>query len=196
MIKAVIMASGEGTNAENIVSSFKNQEDQVKILGVIADRPKAGVLERATRWGLPKAMIEKTAKKRSTHEEKILSQIREWGADWIFLAGYMRVLTPHFISKFYDPKKGHARILNVHPSLLPSFKGLKAYERAYEANVAISGVSVHFVDEGVDTGQLLVQKKFRRFEKDSFDQFRERGLRLEHQAYIEAISKVAKGDYL
>ena len=194
-MKAVILASGEGTNAENIVSFFENKKDHLEVVGIISDKPKSGALERARKWNIPSALIEKKCREKAIHEREIFNQILKWGGEWIFLAGYMRILGPHFISKFYDEKRGHSRILNIHPSLLPSFRGLRAYERAYEANTPFSGVSVHFVDEGVDTGKLIVQKKFSRFKRDSLQDFKERGQRLEHKAYIEAILKLQKGDY-
>ena len=195
-MKAVILASGEGTNAENIVSFFENKKDHVQIVGIISDQPESGVLKKAKRWNVPAVLIKKQFRERSIHEREVFNQIIKWGGDWVFLAGYMRVLGPSFVAKFYDEEKGHSRILNIHPSLLPSFRGLRAYERAFEANIPFSGVSVHFVDEGVDTGQLLVQKRFLRLEEDSFEDFKKRGQRLEHEAYIEAISKVLKGDYI
>ena len=194
-MKAVILASGEGSNAENIVSFFKDKKEYVEVVGIISDKAGSGVLERAKSWNIPTALIEKNARKRSIHEKEIYDKIMEWGGQWLLLAGYMKILGGHFISRFYDEKKGHSRILNIHPSLLPSFRGLRAYERAFEAKSPFSGVSVHFVDEGVDTGQLIIQKKFNRFQEDSFDDFKERGKRLEHIAYIEAIFKVLKGDY-
>mgnify|MGYP001162592009 CR=1 FL=1 len=194
-MKAVILASGEGTNAENIVSFFENKKEQVEIVGVISDRPDSGVLKRAKSWNIPRALIKRKSKDRLTHEREVYEQVTKWGGDWVFLAGYMRVLGPCFISKFYDQKRGHSRILNIHPSLLPSFRGLRAYERAFEEEVSFSGVSVHFVDEGIDTGELLIQKKFMRFKEDNFEDFRARGQRLEHEAYIEAIYKVINGGY-
>ncbi|MEC7183098.1 MAG: phosphoribosylglycinamide formyltransferase [Bdellovibrionota bacterium] len=194
-MKAVILASGEGTNAENIVSFFQNKKECLEVVGIISDKAGSGVLERAKGWDIPTALIEKKSMKRSMHEREIYRQVKEWGGHWLLLAGYMRILGPHFISRFYDEKRGHSRIINIHPSLLPSFRGLRAYERAFEAKAPFSGVSVHFVDEGMDTGQLILQKKFNRLQEDSFEDFKKRGQHLEHIAYIEAIFKVLKGDY-
>ena len=185
-MKVVILASGEGTNAENILSFSKKRKRQFEIRGLISDQPNAKVLERAKKWSIPVALIEKSLG-REAHEKAMLSQISSWEGDWVFLAGYMRILGHTFLSHFFDPKFGLSKIVNIHPSLLPNFKGLRAYERAFEANVPSSGVSVHFVNEGVDTGPLILQKSFPRKEGDLFEDFQKRGKEKEFQAYREAI---------
>jgi phosphoribosylglycinamide formyltransferase-1 len=190
-MKVVILASGEGTNAENILSFSQKRKRQFEIRGLVSDQPNAGVLNRARKWNIPVALIEKRHG-REAHEKAILSQISSWGAEWVFLAGYMRILGHKFLSHFYDPKLGVSRIINIHPSLLPQFKGLKAYERAFEANVPQSGVSVHFVNEGIDTGPLILQKSFPRKKEDSFETFQNRGKEKEFLAYREAIDIICK----
>jgi phosphoribosylglycinamide formyltransferase-1 len=184
-MKAVLLASGEGTNAENILAFSKEREEALDIVGVISDQAHAYVLERVKKWDVPTALIKR--EKRDRHEEDILAQIKRWGADWIFLAGYMRILGPRILSTFFDPHLGHSRIVNIHPSLLPRFRGLKAYEQAFKANVSESGVSVHFVDHGVDTGPLILQKSFPRLPGDTFLEFQKRGKKMEWRAYREAI---------
>lgn len=130
---------------------------------------------------------------KAAHEAAIYEWMNSKNVDWVFLAGYMRILSADFIKKFHDPNLGVSRILNIHPSLLPSFPGKNAYEQAFQAGVKSSGVTVHFVDPGVDTGPPIIQESFPRFEQDTLEDFEKRGLEVEYRLYRKAMDMVSKG---
>lgn len=185
-IRCVIFASGSGTNAENLIRhSFDNPDFTVAAL--VCDNPDAGVIEKCAALDMPCHIIPFEQSK-ARHEEKIKNMLTQYDADWIFLAGYMRILSAEFIDKFYDPALGAARIVNIHPSLLPDFRGRDAYRRAFDAGVTESGVTVHFVDSGIDTGAVILQRRFGREENDTLETFTARGMALEYKTYIEAVA--------
>jgi phosphoribosylglycinamide formyltransferase-1 len=185
----VILASGEGTNAAAIMDLASRQPQLLRVLALVSDRESSPALEKARSSGVHAQYI--------SHAEpaKLLAFLSELRPDWACLAGYMRILGTAVVSFFYDPKLGHAKILNIHPSLLPDFPGLRAYEQAYAANVSESGVTVHIVDEGLDRGPIVMQRKFPRLPNDSFEEFRARGRALENNLYLEALQAVARGEY-
>ena len=164
MIRGAILASGRGSNAANLVD-FAGKgpcREKLTIACLISDNPRALVLERGEEWGLPLHCIAGKGMDRREHEKKVLELLRSYDVEWVFLAGYRRILTGEFLSAFSGKGPEVSRVVNIHPSLLPEFPGLNAYERAFEAGVAFSGVTVHLVDEGVDTGPIICQEKFLR----------------------------------
>ncbi|TNE99602.1 MAG: phosphoribosylglycinamide formyltransferase [Deltaproteobacteria bacterium] len=199
-MKVCIMASGGGTNAENIIQYAPKVG--IEIVGLISDQPEAFALKRAANNDIEAVCLpfvrdhsRTYAEDKEIHETAIYEWMKERQVDWIFLAGYMRILTSSFIEKFEEPSAGHSRIVNIHPSLLPSFPGKDAYKQAWSSGVKMSGATVHFVDSGVDTGAPIVQDCFPRLEKDSLEDFVDRGLKIEYKLYKQAMDILSKGEF-
>lgn len=186
--KIAIFASGNGSNAESLLMRAK--ELDFKISCILTDNPNAGVIKKARRYNTPVYVIpfiKKTSntfeQNKSNHEFEILKIMKKESIEWILLAGYMRILSKNFLKTFYNPKTNQNNIINIHPSLLPSFPGKQGYLDAFNANVQESGITIHFVDNGVDSGLIIAQKKFERHKNDSLDRFIARGLKIEHALY-------------
>lgn len=184
MKRLLIMASGRGTNAASIMDHVKLHESKAQVVGLISDRAEAPALEEARKRKVETFVIA------SQNEGSLLSVIERLKPDWVLLAGYKKKVSKNFLERFFDPSLGFSRVLNIHPSLLPAFPGLNAYAQAFKAGVKVSGVTVHLVDEGLDTGLPVLQQAFERFETDSIESFEARGLQLEHQLYHRAIELV------
>jgi phosphoribosylglycinamide formyltransferase-1 len=194
-LRAAILASGTGTNAENILRHCRDN-DGIEVLVIVTDQHYAGVIERARQFDVPcKVVPRRKGMEKGGHEAAIAAVLEEYGAAWLFLAGYMRILQPEFLRKFADSALGVNRIVNIHPSLLPAFPGRDSYLEAYNAGVKVSGVTLHFVDDGVDSGPVILQRAFERRDNESFDQFRARGMAVEYDIYREFLSRLAAGDW-
>ncbi len=151
-LRVVVLVSGEGTNLQAVIDTVHGREG-VEVVGVAASRPQARALERARRAGIPSAVFAQEAYPDREARDRALAQwIAEHRAGLVLLAGWMELLTPPFVRRFAG------RMINVHPSLLPAFPGLRAVEQALDYGVRVSGVTVHFVDEGVDTGAIILQE--------------------------------------
>ncbi len=184
------MLSGRGSNFLAIADSI----DSGKLAGaeiavVIANRADAPGIAAAHERGLAALVIEPNGRKRAEHDAEIIAVLREHQVDLVCLAGYMRLLTPEFVQAFPQ------RILNIHPSLLPAFPGLEAQRQALEYGVQHSGCTVHFVDEELDHGVIVVQRVVPVLPGDDERSLAARILEQEHQAYPEAIARVLSGDY-
>lgn len=194
-LRAAIFASGNGTNAENILRHCQTLEG-LEIAVIVTDQPYAGVIQRAQAFKVPCEIV---ARQRNTsklaHEEAIMAVLEKYRTDWIFLAGYMRILTASFLRHFHDEALGINRIVNIHPSLLPAFPGKDSYLEAYNAGVKISGVTLHFVDNDVDTGPIILQQAFERDDLDDFDTFRARGMQVEYEIYRKFLKHLADGSW-
>ncbi len=150
-MKVGVLASGEGSNLQVLLDTVHGV-DGISIVGVASDKPAARALERAAAAGVPRGVFERSAfEDREARDRAIAGWLAELGVDLVVLAGYMAILTPPFISSFAG------RIINVHPALLPAFPGIRAVEQAIDYGVKVFGVTVHFVDEGVDTGSVILQ---------------------------------------
>lgn len=160
----------------------------LSVVGVISNKKDAPALEKAKRFDVPVAHIPHREQKEQ------IEQLREWGAEWACLAGYMRIVRPEFLQFFYDSDRGYARVLNIHPSLLPAFPGLDAYGQAFAAGVAESGVTVHLVDEEMDHGPVLLQRSFPRNAEDDLEAFTNRGRAIENDLYVEALAGLLRGE--
>ncbi len=194
-----IMASGTGSNAEKLAEVAL--ENQWELKGLICDREKAPVLEKMERlgvryWVVPFPHKEEGVllERRKAHCDLVVELISELVNPeeeiWLFLAGYQRLLSPEFLQKFFDKDLRVNRVINIHPSLLPLFPGRDGYGEAYRAQVNESGCTVHFVDEGMDTGPIIVQMKFQCNPKDSLEEFKAQGLALEHKVYPRVLKAV------
>ena len=188
-VSFVIFASGEGTNAEALMEYSLRHPGAARFLALISDREDAPALEKARGHGLGGIYI--------PHKDTdgLMALLGKLRPDWACLAGYMRILKPTVLDFFHDPQLGHSRVLNIHPSLLPAFPGLGAYEQAFAAGVPESGVTVHIVDEKIDNGPIVAQRSFRREPGDDFEKFRARGRALENGLYVEALRAVAAGKF-
>ena len=197
MIRGAILASGRGSNAANLVNFSRENgcNNRLNIVCLVTDNPESLVLERAEEWDLPCYCIPHKGIERVRHEEKILKTLQFHNVDWVFLAGYKRILSGHFLAGFIEPKEKYPRVVNIHPSLLPDLPGLNAYQRAFEAGQDFSGVTVHLVDEGVDTGPIICQERFPRKKDDTLEDFTQRGLALEHRLYRKAVQLIIDGKH-
>src|SRR5437764_11865698 len=185
-----ILLSGRGSNfqaiAKNVVSG---QIPDAHISIVISNLPEAGGLAIARQLGLNAVVIPSKGKQREDHDREMVAALREHKVDLICMAGYMRLLSPWFVQQFTQ------RILNIHPSLLPAFPGLEAQQQAFAYGVKVSGCTVHFVDEELDHGAIIVQKNVQVRDTDDEHTLAARILEQEHIAYSEAIGIVLTGNY-
>lgn len=184
--RLAVLLSGRGSNFEAIADAVESGAiPNAAIVAVISDVPEARGLERARRRGLPAFAVDrKKFASRREHEAELLRFLEEARPDLICLAGYMRVLSPDFVERF------RGRIVNIHPALLPKFPGLHAQRQALEAGETVSGCTVHFVDEGTDTGPAILRRVVPVLPGDTEDTLSERILVEEHRAYPEAIALV------
>ena len=180
--KIGVVVSGRGSNLQSIIDHIAEGKLNVEIAVVVSDHKEAFALERAAKAGIPTAVVErKGCKDKAEFEDKIDAALREAGAEVVVLAGFMRILTGHFISRWEH------KIINIHPALLPSFKGLDAQGQAVDYGVKVAGCTVHFVDEGTDTGPIILQKVVPVLDDDTEETLAARILVEEHKALPEAI---------
>ncbi|HUB01293.1 MAG TPA: phosphoribosylglycinamide formyltransferase [Terriglobales bacterium] len=185
-----ILLSGRGTNFVAIADAVDaKQIPGAHIAVVISNRPDAPGIQTARKRGLTALVIPSKGKDREGHDREVVTALKEHNVDLICLAGYMRLLSPWFVRQF--PR----RILNIHPSLLPAFPGLEAQEQALAYGVKVSGCTVHFVDEELDHGPIIVQKAVEVLDSDDEHTLAERILEQEHIAYSEAIRIVLEGKF-
>jgi phosphoribosylglycinamide formyltransferase-1 len=185
-----VLASGRGSNLQAIIDRIEAGELSADLKVVLSDAKGAVALERAREAGVPAFYIDperKGARLSSTSEMAYVHTLKEHGVELVVLAGFMRILGKELLKAY----KG--RIMNIHPSLLPSFPGLDAQKQAYLHGVKVSGCTVHFVDEGVDTGPIIIQHGVDVREEDDADTLAARILEWEHKIYPEAIQLFAEG---
>lgn len=186
MINVAIFASGAGTNAKKLLQQAKSL-DALCIKLIITDQEQAGVIKIAKNFDTKCVIIPKINSTKWGHEALILKYLEIENISWVFLAGYMKILSPNFLSTFYDKELGVNRVINIHPSLLPAYKGLNAFERAFESNESESGITIHYVNDGIDEGEVITQKKFNRLKTDSLEDFINRGRNMEHVIYPKVL---------
>ena len=185
-----ILLSGRGSNFEAIARNVAaGTIPNARIALVISNSPDAGGLEMAKRMGLEALAIPSKGKPREEHDREVVAALQQHRVDLVCLAGYMRLLSPWFVQQF--PRK----ILNIHPSLLPAFPGLEAQEQSFAYGVKVTGCTVHFVDQELDHGAIVVQKAVPVLDSDDERSLAIRILEQEHLAYSEAIRIVLEGKY-
>jgi phosphoribosylglycinamide formyltransferase 1 len=185
-----ILLSGRGSNFEAIAKNVASGKiPHARIAIVISNRADAGGIDSAQRLGLEALVIASKGKAREDHDREVVAALQQHKVDLVCLAGYMRLLSPWFVKQFPQ------RILNIHPSLLPAFPGLEAQEQAFAYGVKVAGCTVHFVDEELDHGAIILQKPVPVLDGDDEHTLAARILEQEHLAYSEAINIVLKGDY-
>lgn len=188
-MKIGILISGRGSNMVALVDAVKKGEiPDSEVVVVLSDKGRAAGLKKARDRGVEAVVIERSGRTRAEHDAEIAAELKKRDVELVCLAGYMRLLSPEFIRAFPD------QIVNIHPSLLPSFRGLDAQRQALEHGVKITGCTVHFVDEYLDNGQIIIQKAVGVQEGDSVESLSTRILEIEHSTYIAAIKMVVAGD--
>jgi phosphoribosylglycinamide formyltransferase-1 len=180
-----ILLSGRGSNFLALQASIARGEVPAEIALVVSNRPEAAGLARAAALGLPAMAIpQRESPDRAAHELRVLAALRAAGVEWVCLAGYMRLLSADFVAAY--PR----RILNIHPSLLPCFPGVDAQAQALAHGVKLTGCTVHLVDEGLDSGPIVVQRAVPVLDGDSPESLAARILEQEHLAYPEALRRL------
>lgn len=183
-----VFASGSGTNFESIVTRSREENWPKSVTLLITDRVGAKVLDRAERLDVAHYFVSpKSFSNKEAYESAILEVLEEKKIEWIILAGYMRLIGPILLGKFKD------RIINIHPSLLPAFVGKNAIEQAFDYPVKVSGVTVHFVDEGMDTGPIIAQVPVAIEEDDTLVTYTQKIQAVEHQLYPEVVRQLVTG---
>ena len=187
MINLAVLISGRGSNLQAIIDAAEKERIPAKIAVVVSNNPEAFGLERARKHNIPAVVIDNRAfKDKNTYELEIVKALQQHKVDLVCLAGYMRIVGPVLLEHY----KG--RMINIHPSLLPSFPGLHAQQQALDHGVLITGCTVHYVDSGCDTGPIIIQSAVPVLEKDTEEILSERILQQEHQIYPQAIKLIAE----
>ncbi len=188
ILKLGVLISGRGSNLQSIIDHIEAGKIPAKIEVVISDKKEAYGLERAKRHGIEALFIDpKAYPSREEFEKAVGDELEKRGVELICLAGFMRILSPYFVNRFKN------RIINIHPALLPSFPGLHGQKQALDYGVKIAGCTVHFVDEGVDSGPIIIQAAVPVYDDDTEDTLSARILRYEHKIYPMAIKLIAEG---
>ena len=189
--KLLLLASGRGSHVVNLVGATRRGRIDGDVTRVVSDRPDAPVLSEARALGVPTVVLEPVVpgpRLSEGAEEQLLGITRSDATDLVALCGFMRLLSKNLLERL-----GAVPVLNVHPALLPSFRGLHAQRQALEAGVRVTGVTVHFVDAGMDTGPILLQAALPVLPEDTEESLSNRLLPLEHRLYAEAIRLMALG---
>jgi phosphoribosylglycinamide formyltransferase-1 len=180
-----ILLSGRGSNFAALAAAIERGELPARIVAVLSNVADAPGLARARDLGLhARALPHRESPSREAHDQRMIEALRRAGAEWVCLAGYMRLLSGAFVGAFRE------RVLNIHPSLLPCFPGLHAQRQALEAGVRVSGCTVHLVDEGLDSGPIVVQRAVPVLDGDDEEALSARILEQEHRAYPEALRRL------
>jgi len=179
--RLAVLLSGRGSNFVALADACARGEVPAEIVVVVSNKADAAGLERARERGIATAVVPSKGKEREAHEREVIAALEAAGAEWICLAGYMRLLSPEFIGRF------PSRIVNIHPALLPAFPGLDAQHQAWQYGAKVSGCTVHLVDAGCDTGPIVLQRTVPVLDDDTAETLAARILEQEHVAYATAL---------
>ena len=183
-----ILISGRGSNMVALIDAVKSGEiPHSEIALVISDKPNAAGLAKARERNVETMVIERKGRTREEHDAEMIAELKRRGVELICLAGYMRLLSRDFIQAF------PGKIINIHPSLLPSFTGIDEQHQALEHGAKVSGCTVHFVNEDLDAGPVILQREVKVFEDDTVETLSSRILEQEHLAYVEAVKGIVTG---
>lgn len=186
-MKIGILISGRGSNMVALLDAVKSGEiPDSQVVVVISDRADAAGVGKARERGVEALVIERRGRTREEHDAEIIGQLQQRGVELVCLAGYMRLLSPTFIQAFPNT------IVNIHPSLLPAFPGLDAQKQAFDAGVEVTGCTVHYVDELLDHGPVILQSEVGRHADDTVETLSARILELEHGLYVSALKKIVE----
>ncbi len=187
MLKIAVLASGSGSNLQAIIDTVEAGYLPVKIQVVLSDKADAFALERAKKAGIPtRVVLPKEFPSRQAMDEKLVEILREYQVEVVALAGYMRIVSPVFLQAFPN------RVVNIHPALLPSFPGLHGQQQAWEYGVKVSGCTVHFVDEGTDSGPIIAQAVVPVLDTDTAEDLQARILVEEHKTFPYVLKLIAE----
>ena len=188
MIKLGVLCSGRGTDLQSIIDAIANKQLNAEIAIVLTDKPNVMALERAEKAGIKNVCVDrKNFTDKSEFETALLNELKTAEVDLVILAGFMRILSPAFVHEYKD------RIMNIHPSLLPSFPGAHAHRDVLAYGVKVSGCTVHFVDEGTDSGPIIMQAAVEVKDNDTEETLAARVLEQEHIIYPKAIEIYVEG---
>jgi phosphoribosylglycinamide formyltransferase-1 len=186
--RIVVLASGSGTNLQAILDQLHGGEESIEVVGVGSDNQGAMALERARKVGVETAVFPTSEyKDRAARDRALGDWIESRGADLVVLAGYMQLLSPEFVAQFRN------RVINVHPALLPAFPGIDAVQQAIDHGSKVTGVTVHFVDEGVDSGPIILQRAVEVAPSRAWDETEKVIHATEHELLPETIRLIAAG---
>ncbi len=187
-MRLAVLASGYGSNLQAIINAVQSGEIDGRVVIVISDQSNAFALQRAGDMGIEALFIDPSSfSGRDAYDREIVAQLQMRQVDLVILAGFMRLLSSHFVKEFKD------RIMNIHPSLLPAFPGLDGVKQALAYGVKVTGCTVHFVDEGLDTGAIIVQEAVHVHDSDTEDSLLKRIHAVEHRLYPRAVQLFIKG---
>lgn len=188
MLKFAVFVSGKGSNLQAIIDAMNAGDIKAELALVFCDRRKAYALKRAKAAGIPTlVLLRKDYATPQSYERDIIIQLKDMQIDFIVLAGYMKVFTPFFVKQYPN------QILNVHPSLLPAFKGVRGIKDTFTYGAKVAGVTIHFVDDKMDHGPIIIQEAFRVSERETLESLDERIHQVEHKIYPRAIAMYVDG---
>lgn len=186
-MRIAVLASGNGSNFEVIAQAVKDKEIPAELVLLFSDHHDAYVLERGKKFGVPCESFElKEFSDKKSYEAALLALLKKYDVELVVLAGYMRIIGKDLLTEFPN------RIVNIHPALLPNFPGLHGIKDAYEAGVKETGVTIHYVDSGVDTGPIIAQGKVQVSENDSLSDLETKIHQVEHQLYPQVLADIVK----
>ena len=187
MKNIAIFASGNGSNFKAIAAAAISGKINANISLLVCDKPEAKVISRAGRLGVPVFVCSpKDFPNRTAHESRILAALKEAGAEFVVLAGYMRIIGKTLLGEY------GGRIVNIHPSMLPDFPGMDAIAKAFASGAGYTGVTVHYIDEGVDTGPIIAQRQVEILPGDTPESLEERVHKVEHELYVEVLKDLMR----
>lgn len=186
-MRVAVLASGSGSNFEAIAQAVKEQKIAAELVLLFSDHHDAYVLERGKKFGIPCESFElKEFPDKKSYERALLALLKRYDVELVVLAGYMRIIGQSLLTDFPQ------RIINIHPALLPNFPGLHGIKDAYEAGVAETGVTIHYVDSGVDTGPIIAQKAVSIEPNTSLNELETKIHQVEHQLYPQVLAEIVK----
>ena len=193
-LRLAVLVSGRGSNFEAVQKAIAAGNLDAEIVCLLSNNEGVKALELAEHYGVPSLVVPSRGLDRDEHEQRVLAALAPYAPDFLLLAGYMRILTSRLLEAFRSSTADgdYFRVINIHPSLLPAFPGKNSYLDAWEAQVPVSGVTVHLVDELVDHGPIIAQRSFARQADDDLESFGGRGLAIEHALLPQALSAIAE----
>ena len=191
-VRIGVLASGRGSNFQAIIDAIKSGTCNAKIEVLITNNPKARAIERAKKENIPVEIVEREQfSSREEMDDRIFELLEKYNVELVVLAGYMAIIKGRKLLEGYKN-----RIINIHPSLLPSFPGLNAQKQAFEYGVKVSGLTIHFVDDSLDGGPIIYQKAVDISDCESAEEVADRILKHEHQSYPEVVDMFSKGKFI